>query len=84
MPSHEAKYADLSCQDLLFRGFAMKLIACMKCGASDFSDQDGYKVCRYCHSKHIEEAEDIPRKNSTIELNDDIARLLSMCKAATQ
>jgi hypothetical protein len=58
----------------------MKLLICEKCGASDFLEQGGYRICRYCDAKYALLAGDMPLKNSNIALNDDIKLLLQKCR----
>lgn len=58
----------------------MKLIQCNRCGSSEFIETNGYRICRYCDAKYRLFAEDVTAKGSSIELNDDISRLLEKCK----
>ncbi len=58
----------------------MKELVCSHCGASDWQTIDGFKVCSYCGTNYQLEKEDIPMKNSTISLEDDVANLLKKCR----
>lgn len=57
----------------------MKLLICERCGASDFDEQNGYRICRYCCSKYALYNEDILPRDSNIALDDDIMLLLQKC-----
>jgi hypothetical protein len=59
----------------------MKLIACSRCGSSELEHQDGFARCVYCQSRFVLEADDASRKDSTIDLNSDIERLLDKCRS---
>ena len=52
----------------------MKQERCPNCGGSDFTEKDGYRICKYCDSKFKIEPE------TEISLLDDIERLLRKCK----
>lgn len=58
----------------------MKVIQCTKCGSIEFSESNGYRICIYCNARYQLFAEDITSKGSSIEINDDIQRLLDKCK----
>ena len=58
----------------------MKNIICESCGSNDLYEEKGYRICRYCGTKHLITQEDRPAKYSTIELNEDVARLLKKCR----
>jgi uncharacterized Zn finger protein (UPF0148 family) len=58
----------------------MKLINCEKCGASDFYEQNGFRICCYCDAKYALRAEDMAPKKSNIALNDDVTLLLQKCR----
>lgn len=58
----------------------MKAIVCENCGSSDLYEEKGYRVCRYCGTKHLITQDDRPAKYSTIELNEDVAKLLQKCR----
>lgn len=57
----------------------MKITICERCGGGEFIDQGEYRVCQYCNSKYLITSEDIPRKGSSIALNNDINLLLQKC-----
>lgn len=54
----------------------MKQIVCERCGGNNFVEQDGYRICNYCHTSFVIQPEDTPQKSSNIALNDDIQMLL--------
>lgn len=58
----------------------MKRFICENCGANDFIEKDGYRICRYCDTKFLINHEDMPIKNTQIALSDDIKMLLDKCK----
>ena len=58
----------------------MKSIECPNCGSSDFSEENGYRTCRYCGTKFIRASENRGIKESTISLDDDVKNLLQKCK----
>lgn len=58
----------------------MKLVVCEKCGSNSFKEQDGYKICTFCHSKYIINKDDLPIKSSNISIDSDIDVLLQKCK----
>ncbi|MDR2106391.1 MAG: TFIIB-type zinc finger domain-containing protein [Coriobacteriales bacterium] len=57
----------------------MELVVCTKCGASDFFEHDGFRVCSYCHSKYRAKTNSRGFANSSIALDDDVAELLQKC-----
>ena len=59
----------------------MKVFVCESCGSNDFHEEDGYRICNYCGTKHIITAEDQRIMQANIELQNDIDRLLEKCKA---
>lgn len=58
----------------------MKVFECINCGSPDFHEENGYRICDHCGTKHIITADDQRIPQSTIELNEDVARLLEKCK----
>ena len=58
----------------------MELLTCMRCGASDFYEQDGYRICYYCRSQHVIESAGTQSFESIIALDDDVERLLQQCR----
>ena len=58
----------------------MKAIICENCGSSDLYDEEGYRICRYCGTKHLITTEDRPAKQSTIDLEEDVLKLLQKCR----
>jgi hypothetical protein len=58
----------------------MKTILCEHCGASDFTEKDGYRICNYCGSKFEITMSDLGIKESGICITDDVQRLLYKCR----
>ena len=58
----------------------MKITTCEKCGGGDFVERDGYRICQYCGTKYLITDEDVPRKSSSIALENDISILLQKCR----
>jgi len=52
----------------------MKPVVCENCGAGEFEEKGGYKVCAYCGFRYKAE------NRSAIALDDDVARLLQKCR----
>lgn len=59
----------------------MKTVECLSCGANELYEENGYIICKYCGAKHKKTADDIAVKESSIELNDDVSRLLEKIKS---
>jgi hypothetical protein len=53
---------------------------CEKCGGSDFIEQGGYKICRYCHSQYAIQSDDMIAPDSVIAISDDVNMLLQKCR----
>ena len=58
----------------------MRIIKCEQCGANDFSFDRGFRVCKYCGAKYLLETTDIPYKETTINIGNDVRMLLEKCK----
>jgi len=58
----------------------MKVQICERCGGGEFIDRDGYRICQYCGTKYLITDEDVTRKGSNIDLENDIKMLLQKCK----
>ena len=72
----------------------MQVIHCQSCGASMFVEQGGYSVCQYCGAKYVIQSSTPIISSSTviyktttahpvsssIDLVDDVSRLLQKCK----
>ncbi len=64
----------------------MKAFICPCCGAPEFQDENGYKVCQYCGGRFLPNAlvQNTPRTqppvSAGIVINDDVQRLLMKCK----
>lgn len=59
----------------------MREVMCPRCGANEWKKENGYRVCAYCGTVFQLTNSDIPLKESSIELNSDVERLLQKCKA---
>ena len=57
----------------------MKMLYCERCGGDDLIVERGYRICRYCKSRFQIQPEDVNQRDSHIDLNDDVQRLLRMC-----
>jgi rubredoxin len=59
-------------------------IVCQRCGGTEFYDLNGRRYCKYCRSEIEGGSRSIfePRHSgsSTVELNEDIKRLLAKCR----
>lgn len=62
----------------------MKAEICSRCGANDWTRENGYRICNYCGTSFRIEACDVSVKESVIDLNDDVKRLLEKCKTDPQ
>ena len=58
----------------------MKSIVCEKCGASNWDEQNGYRVCRFCGTRYETAPDDAGKKDSVISVRSDIDRLLEKCR----
>ena len=58
----------------------MKESVCKSCGSNDLFEKDGYYICKYCGTKYRITEDDKPLKESVIDLNNDVERLLQRCK----
>ena len=58
----------------------MKQVICVSCGASEYIEINGYRVCQYCDTKFDISYENISSNQSYISLNDDIKMLLKKCQ----
>lgn len=56
----------------------MKAEVCSRCGASEWKKENGFLVCKYCGTSFISEKSS---KESNIDLNDDVSRLLEKCRS---
>ena len=54
--------------------------SCKGCGSNEFREENGYRICSYCGRKHIITAENKRILPSSIEMNNDVERLLQKCK----
>lgn len=53
---------------------------CSNCGANDFVQKEGYKICKYCNSKFELASTGERHGESIISLQSDIDVLLQKCK----
>ena len=58
----------------------MLQFTCENCGAHEFFEKDGYRICQYCNSKFLLSSVDVSLKGSIITLNDDVEMLLKKCR----
>lgn len=58
----------------------LKAIICEKCGSSDLYEENGFFVCKYCGTKHLIAQKDRSVNKTTIDLEDDVSRLLQKCR----
>lgn len=58
----------------------VRMYSCTKCGASDYFERKGSRICSYCRSKFTIQTDDLVPVNSTIALEDDVLVLLQKCK----
>lgn len=58
----------------------MKGFVCTSCGSTEYREQDGYRICEYCGTKFVPEADEKAKKPSSIGLNSDVERLLQKCR----
>ena len=58
----------------------MKAISCAQCGSNRFVIKNGYRMCTYCNSRYAVSALEMPLKESSIVLNEDVQRLLNKCR----
>lgn len=59
----------------------MKEFICSNCGSKDFYTEGSYRICRYCRSRFLITKEDVAARTSTIDLSDDVQRLLNKCQS---
>lgn len=57
----------------------MKFVQCKRCGSSEFEEKNGYMVCKFCNASFQKYAEDGGMKNTSIEVSEDVRRLLEKC-----
>lgn len=58
----------------------MKKLVCSACGANEFDVIDGKYKCLFCGTYNYFSKDEIPTKDSVIDLEDDISRLLLKCE----
>ena len=52
----------------------MKRITCEACGANDFTEENGYRICSFCGTRYC------VGNHSSVALDEDISRLLKKCQ----
>lgn len=57
----------------------MKAVVCESCGSADLYEENGYRVCRYCGTRHVI-TPDERVSFSEIALNNDVENLLRKCR----
>ena len=60
----------------------MKVLKCQGCGSTDFYEENGYRICLFCGTKHLitrDDKNEMPRE-SEISLDDDVQKLLQKWK----
>ena len=58
----------------------MKRITCDNCGGNCFTERAGYRICMYCNTRFVLQANDLSSGNSPMTLNADIMELLKKCQ----
>ena len=60
----------------------MKAFSCDHCGASKWYEKNGHRYCSYCGSQlMITSGKSGSVHDSSIDISDDVKRLLQKCKA---
>lgn len=59
----------------------MRAFICESCGGREYTDENGYRICAFCGGKYKLDKEDIPLKQSSIAIDNDVTRLLKKCEA---
>ena len=62
----------------------MKIVYCERCGANEWTTQNGFRTCKYCGSKYQLTSDDVVVKESNIGVNSDVERLLKKCRLEPQ
>ena len=62
------------------------LFQCEQCGADEFTEKNGLRICAYCGTKFVLEKNDagIVESNPGIAINEDVQRLLDKCRIDPQ
>lgn len=58
----------------------MKLEVCKQCGANEFLEVPGYRICKFCKSRFVLIKEEQMPVNTDINLRSDVDALLEKCK----
>ena len=72
--------ASLQAAHFLFGGDILIKITCSSCGSNSFNTHNGYRICLFCGTKYRISKSDFNNTESEISLNDDVARLLRLCR----
>ncbi len=59
----------------------MKLMICTRCGSNELRQFNGYLVCNYCRSQYSIQQEDLPQKESIVDMVSDVEALLAKCRS---
>ena len=62
----------------------MKRFECSACGANDLYEENGYVICKYCGTKFKKSLENGFGMESSIELDNDVKRLLEKIEKEPQ
>lgn len=62
----------------------MKRFECSACGANDLYEENGYAICKYCGTKFKKTREDGFIEDSSIELDNDVKRLIEKIEKEPQ
>ena len=54
----------------------MQELKCSNCGSNELTKDGSFYVCNYCGTKHILSKDDVLIIDSSIELNEDVLRLI--------
>ncbi|GEA81954.1 hypothetical protein [Cellulomonas uda] len=58
----------------------MILVACVNCGSNDLREHGGYAVCAYCRSRFVLQPDEVPSRQTVIDVNADVQALLERCR----
>ena len=58
----------------------MKLQTCRQCGSHSFTTKNNKMICDYCSTAYPIADSSASTKSTTIDLNDDVKRLLEKCR----
>lgn len=58
----------------------MKVVECSRCGSKELLAEGGYLQCLFCRSKFEIPKQKTPKKDTAINVLDDIQQLLKKCE----